>query len=550
MSYQVLARKWRPKNFQELIGQEHVLKPLINALIQQRLHHAYLFTGTRGVGKTTIGRILARSLNCEQGITAKPCGQCTACEDITLGRFVDLIEVDAASRTKVEDTRELLDNVQYAPTRGRFKIYLIDEVHMLSNHSFNALLKTLEEPPAHIKFILATTDPQRLPVTILSRCLQFHLKNLAPELISQHLQTIITKEQFFAEPSALNLLAKAANGSVRDSLSLLDQAIAYCQGKLTLENVQLMLGTTDQQFLANLLTGLAHRNGQLILTTIQQMAELNNDFNNALEALLNIFHQLAIYQTIPELSLEQDENILNYAQSFSPEDIQLFYQIGLIGRRDLPLAPSARMGFEMVLLRMLAFYPNSNPQPNLVKSPNPMMDSMLNHQASSSPQPSSPLAASAKTREDPTPVTPLPITLKPLVQAAERAKPESMLESPNWAELIPKLNLVGVATALAAHCVVTKWQENLVELALSPKHKPLLNDKLHERLSQALQNHYQRTIKLEIKLADSEQLSPAQQLQRSQEERQQQARINIEQDKHVQTIISHFNAKLVSTEPI
>ncbi len=549
MSYQVLARKWRPKNFQELIGQEHVLRPLINALTQQRLHHAYLFTGTRGVGKTTIGRILARSLNCEQGITAKPCGQCTACEDITLGRFVDLIEVDAASRTKVEDTRELLDNVQYAPTRGRFKIYLIDEVHMLSNHSFNALLKTLEEPPPHIKFILATTDPQRLPVTILSRCLQFHLKNLAPELISQHLQTIVAKEQFLAEPSALNLLAKAANGSVRDSLSLLDQAIAYCQGKLTLKNVQLMLGTTDQQFLANLLAGLAQRNGQLILTTIQQMAELNTDFNNALEALLNIFHQLAIYQAVPDIPLEQAEDILSYTQSFSPEDIQLFYQIGLIGRRDLPLAPSPRMGFEMILLRMLAFYPNSNSQPTLVKPSSSMIDSTLNSQTLLPPQPSSPLAATDKTWEPSIPVTPPSMAVKPVIQNTERV-PESTLQSPDWAELIPKLNLIGVATALAAHCVVTKWQENLVELTLSPKHKPLLNEKLHERLTQALQNYYQRPIKLEIKLADSDRLSPAQQLQRSQEERQQQARINLEQDEHVKTIISHFNAKLVSTEPI
>jgi DNA polymerase-3 subunit gamma/tau len=306
MSYQVLARKWRPRNFQELIGQEHVLKPLVNALTQQRLHHAYLFTGTRGVGKTTLGRILARCLNCETGITAEPCGTCSACEDINQGRFVDLIEVDAASRTKVEDTRELLDNVQYAPTRGRFKIYLIDEVHMLSNHSFNALLKTLEEPPPHIKFLLATTDPQRLPATILSRCLQFHLKNLAPEVIAQHLQTIATKENIVAEPSALIALAKAANGSVRDSLSLLDQAIAYCQAQLTLPAVQAMLGTIDQQFLVSLLAGLAQKDGQAILAIITQMAELNTDFSGALEALLSLIHQLAVYQVVPDFQLVQD----------------------------------------------------------------------------------------------------------------------------------------------------------------------------------------------------------------------------------------------------
>ncbi|MDF2868282.1 MAG: dnaX [Gammaproteobacteria bacterium] len=549
MSYQVLARKWRPKNFQELIGQEHVLKPLINALTQQRLHHAYLFTGTRGVGKTTIGRILARCLNCERGITAEPCGQCSACEDITQGRFVDLIEVDAASRTKVEDTRELLDNVQYAPTRGRFKIYLIDEVHMLSNHSFNALLKTLEEPPPHIKFLLATTDPQRLPVTILSRCLQFHLKNLAPEIISQHLQTIIAKEQLLAEPAALSILAKAANGSVRDALSLLDQAIAYCQGKLSLQNIQMMLGTVDQQFLSNLLAGLAQRDGQLILTTIQQMVELNTDFNNALEALLNIFHQLAIYQTIPDASLVQDENLLSYVKQFAPEDIQLFYQIGLIGRRDLSLAPSIRVGFEMILLRMLAFYPSSIPQPALVKSPSFAINSAAdNSTAQRQPQNTAPIAD--KTQENPRSSTQPHVVVKTVAQTAEPIKSQPPLQAPDWAELIPKLKLVGVASALATHCVVTKWQSGFIELTLAPKHKPLLNDKLHERLTQALQNHYQSPIKLEIKLADSGQLSPAQQLQHNQEERQQQARISLEQDEHVKTIISHFNAKLVSTDPI
>lgn len=549
MSYQVLARKWRPQNFQELVGQEHVLKPLINALTQQRLHHAYLFTGTRGVGKTTIARILARCLNCETGITNNPCGQCSACKDITLGRFVDLIEVDAASRTRVEDTRELLDNVQYAPTRGRFKIYLIDEVHMLSNHSFNALLKTLEEPPPHVKFLLATTDPQRLPITILSRCLQFHLKNLAPEIISQHLQTIINNEQIEAEPAALFTLAQAANGSVRDSLSLLDQAIAYCQGKITIAQIQSMLGTVDKQFLDSLLTGLAARDGQFILTTIQQMVELNIDFNQALEALLDFIHQLAVYQIVPEAAYTFNEGVPNYATHFSAEDIQLFYQIGLIGRRDLPLAPSPRIGFEMILLRMLAFYPDT------ARVPFSLEQQKITH----STLPSTPqvqtksLSITQITNKNDehqnTNNSPSAALVSSLLRQINVNDLQSSSET-NWAEFIPKLNLTGVTAILASHCVVLNWQPDILELALAPKHKPLLNDKIQQRLNEALQNYYQRPIKLVIKLQESAQPSPAQQVQQYQEERQRQAKTNIEQDENIQTIISNFNAKLIRTDPV
>lgn len=360
MSYQVLARKWRPGNFREMVGQEHVLKALINALDYNRLHHAYLFTGTRGVGKTTIARILAKCLNCEAGVTSTPCGECSACTEIAEGRFVDLIEVDAASRTKVEDTRELLDNVQYAPARGRYKIYLIDEVHMLSNHSFNALLKTLEEPPDHVKFLLATTDPQKLPITILSRCLQFNLKNMSPERIVGHLQQIMQKEAVPFEESALWLLARGADGSMRDALSLTDQAIAYGSGQIVEPDVAAMLGTIDHQLIQNLMSGLIESDGKQLLDAVAKFAEHAPDFNAALSDLLTLLHRIAIAQALPEAldnSFGDRQQILVFAGQLPAEDVQLFYQTALIGRRDLYLAPDPRSGFEMTLLRMLAFKP-------------------------------------------------------------------------------------------------------------------------------------------------------------------------------------------------
>ncbi|TVZ39683.1 DNA polymerase-3 subunit gamma/tau [Alteromonadaceae bacterium 2753L.S.0a.02] len=360
MSYQVLARKWRPGNFREMVGQEHVLRALINALDHNRLHHAYLFTGTRGVGKTTIARILAKCLNCEAGVTSTPCGECSSCVEIAEGRFVDLIEVDAASRTKVEDTRELLDNVQYAPTRGRYKIYLIDEVHMLSNHSFNALLKTLEEPPEHVKFLLATTDPQKLPITILSRCLQFNLKNMSPERIVGHLQNVLEKEAVPFEEPALWALARAADGSMRDGLSLTDQAISFGNGKVAESDVSAMLGTIDHHLIQKLVASLANSDAASILEAVAQFAEHAPDFDAALADLLTVLHRIAIAQALPEAldnSFGDRSEILDFAQRLTPEDVQLFYQTALIGRRDLALASDARSGFEMTLLRMLAFRP-------------------------------------------------------------------------------------------------------------------------------------------------------------------------------------------------
>jgi DNA polymerase-3 subunit gamma/tau len=360
MSYQVLARKYRPKSFRELIGQEHVARALINALDQDRLHHAYLFTGTRGVGKTTIARILAKCLNCETGVSSEPCGVCATCREIDEGRFVDLIEVDAASRTKVEDTRELLDNVQYAPTRGRYKVYLIDEVHMLSGHSFNALLKTLEEPPPHVKFLLATTDPQKLPITILSRCLQFALKAMSPERVVGHLSAVLQKEMVEYEEGALWELGRAANGSMRDALSLTDQAIAFGNGKLGTADVRSMLGSIDRDLVFRVLEAVNSGDASAVLDVCARLAEQSVDFAGALTELVSTLHRVALGQMLPgavDNALGDADRVVALAQVMTPEDTQLYYQIALHGRRDMPWAADARSGFEMTLMRMLAFRP-------------------------------------------------------------------------------------------------------------------------------------------------------------------------------------------------
>ncbi len=367
MSYQVLARKWRPRTFREMVGQEHVLRALINALDHDRLHHAYLFTGTRGVGKTTIARILAKCLNCEAGVSSEPCGQCAACIEIGEGRFVDLIEVDAASRTKVEDTRELLENVQYAPTRGRYKVYLIDEVHMLSGHSFNALLKTLEEPPPHVKFLLATTDPQKLPATILSRCLQFSLKNMTPERIVGHLSHVLEQEMVPFEEPALWHLGRAADGSMRDALSLTDQAIAFGSGRLMEADVQAMLGTIDYAAVFGLIEALTAGDAPRLMQEVARIAEHAIDYGGLLDELLAVLHRIALAQVVPDAvdnARGDRDRILTLAATMTAEDAQLFYQIGLLGRRDLPLAPDPRIGLEMALLRIIAFRPQGAPRPD------------------------------------------------------------------------------------------------------------------------------------------------------------------------------------------
>ena len=374
MSYQVLARKWRPKSFSEMAGQEHVLQALINALDNDRLHHAYLFTGTRGVGKTTIGRILSKCLNCEKGVSSVPCGKCSSCTEIDAGRFIDLIEVDAASRTGVDDMRDLLDNVQYAPSRGRFKIYLIDEIHMLSKSSFAALLKTLEEPPPHVKFLFATTDPQKLPITVLSRCLQFNLKNLSAERITEHLKYVLGEEKVPFEEAGLWSLGRAADGSMRDALSLTDQAVGHGGGSITESDVISMLGTIERHFVVDICIAMASQNGEKLLSSVGQMAEHSPDYDAALGDVLSIWHQVAILQTVPEAldrGISHFDELANLAETVSREDVQLFYQICLLGRKDLPLAPEQRAGFEMVMLRAMAFRPAENGRPVPLKSPPP-----------------------------------------------------------------------------------------------------------------------------------------------------------------------------------
>lgn len=458
MSYQVLARKWRPRSFREMVGQTHVLKALINALDNQRLHHAYLFTGTRGVGKTTIARIIAKCLNCETGITSTPCGTCSVCREIDEGRFVDLIEIDAASRTKVEDTRELLDNVQYAPSRGRFKVYLIDEVHMLSTHSFNALLKTLEEPPPYVKFILATTDPQKLPATILSRCLQFSLKNMSPERVVEHLTHVLGAENVPFEEDALWLLGRAADGSMRDAMSLTDQAIAFGEGKVLAADVRAMLGTLDHGQVYGVLQALLEGDARALLEAVRALAEQGPDWNGVLSEMLNVLHRVAIAQALPEAvdnGQGDRDKVLALAAALPAEDVQFYYQMGLIGRRDLPLAPDPRGGFEMVLLRMLAFRPADTDD-----APKPVLKPVGISQATADP--ARPVAAATVVAEPsvvaaaPEPVAPP----APVFDQAPAAEPVAAAASAVAPEAVPAIEPEPVHAVAGPETVVDlPWEE-------------------------------------------------------------------------------------------
>lgn len=527
MSYQVLARKWRPRKFQEMVGQEHILRMLTNALEHQRLHHAYLFTGTRGVGKTTLARLLAKSLNCEIGITANPCGTCSICQSIDAGKFLDLIEIDAASRTKVEDTREILDNVQYAPTQGRYKIYLIDEVHMLSGHSFNALLKTLEEPPAHVKFILATTDPKRLPVTILSRCLQFNLKRVPLEQITTHLQHICETETISFESAALQLIAKAADGSMRDALSLLDQAIAFCGEKVTTKETRDMLGSIEQDAIFRLLTAIANTDGKQLLAEITALSEHAPDFNQILEELLSTLHEISVTQLVTDSS--HSTEIQTLSKQLSKEEVQLYYQIALIGRKDLPYAPNPQHGFEMVMLRMLAFKPTSD---TLIAAPIATKTiSQTPSTQSSAPQPPNTLANKA------TETTAAKSTQSP--QA-----PPIASTSNNWSEILAQLKLTGLAQALASNCTLKQFADDKLELALAPQHEPMLNKKLLERIEQSLSTLFNKPIKLEIKTTTDEIHTPAKQKAQEQTAKQIAATESIQNDTHVKKMLEMFDATL------
>ena len=469
MSYQVLARKWRPRSFNEMVGQTHVLKALINALDSQRLHHAYLFTGTRGVGKTTIARIIAKCLNCETGISSTPCGVCSICKEIDEGRFIDLIEVDAASRTKVEDTRELLDNVQYSPSRGRFKVYLIDEVHMLSTSSFNALLKTLEEPPPHVKFLLATTDPQKLPVTVLSRCLQFSLKNMPPERVVDHLTHVLAAENIPFENDALWLLGRAADGSMRDAMSLTDQAIAFGEGKVLAADVRAMLGTLDHGQVYGVLHALLEGDARALIEAVRHLAEQGPDWNGVLSEMLNVLHRVAIAQALPEAvdnGQGDREQVLELARVLPSEDVQFYYQMGLIGRRDLPLSPDPRSGFEMVLLRMLAFRPaDTHDAPRVALKP------LGISQATADPA-TSPVAGAAIAAPVSVPVATSPAPQDPVVEVvavAPVAVPEVPAAVIPQAQAEPKItevvaaqpSSVEIAPAPAPAAVDLPWEEQV-----------------------------------------------------------------------------------------
>ena len=543
MSYQVLARKWRPRNFNEMVGQQHVVRALCNGLESGRLHHAYLFTGTRGVGKTTLARILAKSLNCEGGVTATPCGACSACREIDEGRFIDLLEVDAASRTKVDQTRELLENVPYAPVRGRYKVYLIDEVHMFSAGSFNALLKTLEEPPPHIKFLLATTDPQKMPVTVLSRCLQFNLKRLPPEQIKEQLQHILEQENLSYELSALTLLAHGADGSMRDALSLLDQAIALGGGEVIEQDVRAMLGILPQEQVYNLLSALADQNASHIMEQINTLGELTPDYPKLLQDLLAMLHRVALAQVVPatlDADMDDKNQLVHLAESLTPEDVQLYYQIGLIGQRDLLLAPDLKTGFEMILLRMITFKPEdvvSSKAGELEASSRSVVTSVTT-QESDKKQSHDGVKTSEKG------------DISTVMTSAASLSDQGDLSQ--WHIVVKELDLGGITLQLASNCLFSHWDGNLLELKLAAAHKNLLVESTKQRLYHALEAYTGRQFKLNISVADDVKGTPAQMQAQSRNRRQQEAENALAADPLIQVMEQKFDAKLMpeSIQPI
>ena len=540
----VLARKWRPKNFAQLAGQQHVVQALTNALSQNRLHHAYLFTGTRGVGKTTIARIFAKSLNCLTGITATPCGECSACKEIDSGRFVDLIELDAASNTQVDNMRELLESALYAPTNARFKVYIIDEVHMLSKSAFNAMLKTLEEPPAHVKFILATTDPQKIPVTVLSRCLQFNLKQLPPALIAGHLQYVLEQEQIAFEVAAINLVARAASGSMRDALSLMDQAIAFSAGSVAEDVVRNMLGAIDQSYLFELLAALQQQNGGQLLAVADNMAGRSLAFDVALQELASLLHRIALAQTVPQAIAEDDPQraaVLELAQLFAPEEVQLFYQIAIHGRDEIDLAPDEYAGFTMTLLRMLAFAPGKGQTGKIERAEKASPEVMGVPGA----------AQRAATYDVPSPKPVL--TDSATVKAAQPAIAQSGTSVPDWATLLEQLNVQGLAGQLAKNCLLESFDNDKMTLSLSPEHKGLQNNKVaFDRLQTVLSVYFAKPVKLQIVLGQSSVATPAVVAQQVKQDRQQQANEVIAADGFVLAAQAEFEARVIpeSIRPI
>lgn len=546
MGYEVLARKWRPADFSEVLGQAHVVRALANGLDNDRVHHAFLFTGTRGVGKTTLARILAKSLNCERGVSSKPCGECGACAEIAEGRYVDLIEVDAASRTKVDETRELLDNVQYAPTKGRYKVYLIDEVHMFSMHSFNALLKTLEEPPPHVKFLLATTDPQKLPITILSRCLQFNLKRLPADEMARYLSRILESESVGFEPEAVLELSRAADGSMRDALSLLDQAIAFGAGEVKVDDVAAMLGSLDREKLAALFAGIGRRDADAVMVAVEAMAESAPDYGRILQQLAAMLHQVALVQAVPDALDESAPNaavISEYAGKIGPEDIQLYYQIAVHGQRDLPLAPDPRTGLEMTLLRMLAFQPLDNsgvppagsaggPKSAAVARTQPAPVSTREASASGNARAPASVAAGMN-----------PGAAGVAVTGTGGTSPPAAID--DWTALIEQLPLRGPSRELAANTHLVEMTDSVVRLGLSPRHAQYQTESAEARLGQALGEWFKRKIKLLIETKEDNVMTAAIKREAQAQERQESAEQSIENDPTVQALQETMGATVV-----
>lgn len=591
MSYQVLARKWRPKSFSELVGQEHVVRALVNALDNDRLHHAFLFSGTRGVGKTTIARILAKSLNCEtNGISSNPCGTCAACTEIDEGRFLDLIEVDAASRTKVDETRELLDNVQYAPTHGRYKVYLIDEVHMLSKHSFNALLKTLEEPPPHVKFLLATTDPQKLPITVLSRCLQFNLKRLPEVAMREHLSKVLTAENIPFDEEALDLLSVAADGSLRDALSLVDQAIPYGSGEVRATDVRDMLGTIDREHVFDLLDALAASDAAAVMQKIADMDTLAPDYAQVLDAMNDILQRMAIAKEVPAAltSRTDRKRLLELSKAYSADTIQLFYQIALHGRRDLYLSPTARGGFEMTLLRMLAFEPDVSEvddEKKTLKSTSSSVQVTTSNKVETTvaqartiesvtsspkqPVPQDIVRTQTVTQSSPASMVtaasllPAPNTkaqVKPSTQVEVKKETESDLKLvppvqldeykaelriTNWIEYYQALPLKGAVRQLAKHCILGEQGLGSLSLILDADVAPMLSESLKMELQETICTHEGKSVRLQIITAEVTGLTPAAQEKQAIKDKQNNALKAIESDPFVQALEKQFSARVI-----
>ena len=562
MSYQVLARKWRPRKFAELVGQEHVVRALTNALETGRMHHAYLFTGTRGVGKTTIARIFAKSLNCERGQSADPCGECSVCTSVDEGRFVDLLEIDAASNTGVDDVREVIENAQYAPSRGRFKVYLVDEVHMLSKNAFNALLKTLEEPPPHVKFLLATTDPQKLPVTVLSRCLKFNLKRLLPEQISGQMRHILGAENIAYEDSAIGELARAADGSLRDGLSLLDQAIAYGGGALHADDVRTMLGSVARGQVLGVLDALAAGDGERLLAECTQIASYSPDFGGVLDDLASVLHRLQLIQLIPgyqpEEGSDDDGALVALAERMTPEDVQLYYQIATSGRRDLLLAPDARTGFEMALLRMLAFRPGDDVSAARAEKPatagNTMPPPMSSPSITAAPVRPAVVAERQKDRPPPLRAEPAarPATTPAATVMAPVARDANGL--PNWEALIEQAGLRGPFGLLAQNAVLRERDGQTLVLALQPAHMNLAVEPMVSQMEERIGQVLGERIRLRFVGSNQEAVTqtPAARAAQARDTAQAAAEQAIEGDPLVQSLKREFGARVVpqSVKPL